>query len=303
MCHFTSDAVSTFLQQFSIMVKQQEQQSILLFTDGSCLKNPGRGGWAVVQLQEDGSTIEASGGARLTTNNRMELRAAIEGLRMNPIGKDYLIKLHTDSQLVVNGIEQGWAVRWRANGWMRNKKDKTENPDLWAELLTEVEKRNVKFVWVKGHAGHPQNERCDVLAKDAAMNQNEADIYYERMLSDKNTITNSADESGDSTTVNTKNVPVNQETLTVRKKQSNSHRSETLFDDYESETKANERGNFNEVQRASSFAKNQPGMPYTVKYNLTEKQIEVSHPTQGAITIPIADVLGVIKSIQNVLKT
>lgn len=285
------------------MINQQSEQPIHLFTDGSCLKNPGRGGWAVVQLQKDGSTIEASGGARLTTNNRMELRAAIEGLRMNPIGKDYLIILHTDSQLVVNGIEQGWAVRWRANKWMRNKKDKAENPDLWAELLIEVEKRKVKFVWVKGHAGHPQNERCDVLAKDSAMNQNGADTYYEQMLADKNLLSNTATVAESGTTVYYPNSHQSQSILSTNKKLTQSNQSETLFDNYESETTTESSGGSSEVQRSSSFAKNQPGMPYSVKYNLTEKQIEVSHPTQGSITIPISDVLGVIKSIQNVLKT
>src|SRR5215213_10137267 len=107
-------------------------KQVVIYTDGACSGNPGPGGYGVVMLY-NGHRKELSGGFRLTTNNRMEMLAAIEGLRTL---KDRCeVRLHSDSQYVINGIKQGWAERWRANGWMRNKKDKAVNPDLWAQLL------------------------------------------------------------------------------------------------------------------------------------------------------------------------
>lgn len=155
-------------------------REIVIHTDGSCLSNPGRGGWAVVIEDSDGRR-ELSGGARLTTNNRMEIRAALEALRATPEGADALVTITTDSQLLVNSVEKGWAAKWRANRWMRNKTDKAENPDLWGELLAEIERRRVRFVWTKAHVGTLENERCDVLAKAAAENATERDEYYERL--------------------------------------------------------------------------------------------------------------------------
>lgn len=154
-------------------------REICIHTDGSCLSNPGRGGWAVV-IEDAHGRRELSGGARLTTNNRMEIRAAIEALRATPANAESLVTITTDSQLLVNSIEKGWAAKWRSKNWMRNAKDKAENPDLWDQLLSEIEKRRVRFVWTKAHVGTIENERCDFLAKSAAENATETDDVYER---------------------------------------------------------------------------------------------------------------------------
>jgi ribonuclease HI len=138
---------------------------ISVYTDGGCRGNPGPGGYGVIIL-EGGRRTELAGGFRLTTNNRMELMACIEALRALPGGAD--IVLHSDSRYVVNGIGKGWARKWRTNGWMRTKSEAAENSDLWAELLKLCETRRVAFVWVHGHAGHRENERCDELATSAA---------------------------------------------------------------------------------------------------------------------------------------
>lgn len=156
-------------------------RDIIIYTDGSCLHNPGRGGWAAVVIDGE-SRYELSGGVVLSTNNRMEIRAAIEALRSLDANDsvNMSIKIYSDSQLLVNSIQQGWAVRWRANNWKRNKKDKAENPDLWAKLLPEIEKRKVEFIWIRAHVGTAENERCDVLAKAAAENATEHDTVYEQ---------------------------------------------------------------------------------------------------------------------------
>lgn len=157
-------------------------QEICIHTDGSCLSNPGRGGWAVV-IEDAHGRRELSGGARLTTNNRMEIRAAIEALRATPANAESLVTITTDSQLLVNSIEKGWAAKWRSKNWMRNAKDKAENPDLWDQLLAEIEKRRVRFMWTKAHVGTIENERCDFLAKNAAENASETDDIYEKLKS------------------------------------------------------------------------------------------------------------------------
>jgi len=109
---------------------------------------------------------EISGGFAHTTNNRMELTACIEALRL--LQRACKVTLFSDSRYVVQGIEKGWARRWRANHWMRNADEPAENPDLWAELLQLCEKHQVRLIWLRGHAGHPENERCDQLAVAAA---------------------------------------------------------------------------------------------------------------------------------------
>ena len=134
---------------------------VTIFTDGACSGNPGPGGWGAV-LRCGGREKELSGGEPQTTNNRMELTAVIEALKALKIPCKVL--LVTDSKYVVDGIEKGWAQKWRANGWMRNKKEPALNPDLWQTLLNLLEIHSVTFQWVKGHAGHPENERCDALA-------------------------------------------------------------------------------------------------------------------------------------------
>ncbi|MEW6127337.1 MAG: ribonuclease HI [Acidobacteriota bacterium] len=138
---------------------------VTIYTDGGCIGNPGPGGYGVVLLF-NGSRKELSGGFRLTTNNRMELMAAIVALEA--LKRPCQIRLHSDSKYLVDAMELGWAKRWRANNWKRNKKEKALNPDLWERLLVLCENHEVEFVWVKAHAGNRENERCDYLAKQAA---------------------------------------------------------------------------------------------------------------------------------------
>ena len=137
------------------------QKFVELYTDGSCLSNPGPGGGGAI-LRYRGHEKELCGGEPDTTNNRMELTAAIEGL--SALKEPCRVTLYSDSQYLINGMQKGWAQKWKANGWMRNKKDPAINPDLWDKLLTLFAYHQVTLVWVKGHAGHPENERCDQLA-------------------------------------------------------------------------------------------------------------------------------------------
>lgn len=152
-------------------------KQVVIYTDGACLGNPGPGGYGVVMLY-GANRKELSGGFRLTTNNRMELMAAIVALRA--LKTKCVVKLHSDSQYVVQAIQQGWAARWQAQNWMRNKKEKAINPDLWAQLLELCRQHEVEFIWVRGHAGNRENERCDQLAVAAAQQANlPADEGYE----------------------------------------------------------------------------------------------------------------------------
>ena len=139
--------------------------TIIIYTDGGCRGNPGPGGYGVVILDDTGR-VELSGGFRLTTNNRMELLAGIVALEALP--RPSIVLLHSDSRYVVNGISKGWAKKWRANNWLRTRSEPAENADLWARLLESCERHQVKFIWVPGHAGHDENERCDLLATRAA---------------------------------------------------------------------------------------------------------------------------------------
>ena len=132
-----------------------------IYTDGACRSNPGRGGWGAV-LVYNGVEKELSGGEPMTTNNRMELTAAIEALSI--LKEPCRVTLTSDSKYVVDAITKGWAVSWRAKGWKKADKSPALNPDLWEKLLALLEKHEVEFVWVKGHDGHPYNERCDKLA-------------------------------------------------------------------------------------------------------------------------------------------
>jgi len=144
-------------------------QNVVMYTDGGCLGNPGPGGYGVV-LMCGKHRKELSEGYKLTTNNRMELLACIKGLEA--LKEPCNVTIHTDSQYVVNGIMKGWARKWRSNGWKRNKKDKAINPDLWGRLLDSCDAHDVTFKWVKGHAGHKENERCDYLANSAGSRPN-----------------------------------------------------------------------------------------------------------------------------------
>jgi len=139
-------------------------QDVIVFTDGSCLGNPGKGGWAILII-EDNSTKEFFGSEKTTTNNRMELIAAINAVKKTKSKKK--VKIVTDSKYVKNGIET-WINNWKKNNWKTSNKQNVKNKDLWIELDTLIQKRNINWSWVKGHANSLYNERVDLLAKNAA---------------------------------------------------------------------------------------------------------------------------------------
>lgn len=134
---------------------------VSIYTDGACSGNPGPGGWGAV-LVCGNNEKELCGGEPDTTNNRMELTAVIQAL--TALKRPCEVTLTTDSKYIVDAVNLGWAKKWQKNNWMRTPKDKAKNPDLWQALLELLEIHNVKFIWVKGHAGHKYNERCDELA-------------------------------------------------------------------------------------------------------------------------------------------
>ena len=142
----------------------QPDNLVTIFTDGSCLSNPGPGGWAAVLRWRDNEK-EIVGHEADTTNNRMELKAAIMGL--NAVTWAMPIALHTDSRYVMNGV-QDWMPRWKANGWKTASKKPVANQDLWEQLDQAVQRHDITWLWVKGHAGNEFNERCDQLARSAA---------------------------------------------------------------------------------------------------------------------------------------
>lgn len=157
-----------------------ETGKIVIYTDGGALNNPGPGGYGVVIMNGPASK-ELSKGFRLTTNNRMELMACIEGLKA--VKASLPIVLYSDSKYVVDGITKGWAEKWRANGWMRTKSEPAINADLWGKLLKLNKKHDVIYCWVKGHAGIDGNERCDTLATRAASgSQLSTDTAYEKSV-------------------------------------------------------------------------------------------------------------------------
>ena len=134
---------------------------IQIFTDGACSGNPGPGGWGAI-LRYKAHEKELSGGEAETTNNRMELMALIAALEQ--LKEPCEIDLCSDSQYVINGLQKGWAKGWRARGWKKADKSPALNSDLWARLLDLSEAHTIDYNWIKGHAGHPENERCDRLA-------------------------------------------------------------------------------------------------------------------------------------------
>lgn len=155
-----------------------ESKNVTIYTDGACIENPGPGGYGVVLIYEGRRKVLA-GGFRLTTNNRMEIMAAIVGLQT--LKAKCAVTIYSDSKYLVDGISKGWAARWRTNGWMRNSKEKAINPDLWKKLLELCAQHEVKFEWVKGHAGNKENERCDSLSLQAAkLRDLPADDPYEK---------------------------------------------------------------------------------------------------------------------------
>ena len=135
-------------------------KEVELYTDGACRGNPGKGGYGAI-LVYGKYEKEISGGERETTNNRMELMAAIAGLEA--LKEPCRVKLYSDSKYLVDAYNQGWVYSWRESGWRRGK-DELKNPDLWDRLFSLTEKHDVSFIWVKGHNGHDYNERCDALA-------------------------------------------------------------------------------------------------------------------------------------------
>ena len=148
-------------------------KKVRLYTDGACRGNPGRGGWGAILVYR-GIEKELSGGENLTTNNRMELTAAIEVL--SSLREPCEVTLTSDSKYLIDALTLGWAESWRAKGWKKADRSPALNPDLWERLLELVAIHQVKFVWVKGHDGHPYNERCDRLATDFADSLPEADV-------------------------------------------------------------------------------------------------------------------------------
>lgn len=137
-----------------------DEPVVEIWTDGACKGNPGPGGWGAL-LRSNGHEKELFGGEELTTNNRMELQAVIEALRA--LKEPCRVTLHVDSQYVMNGITK-WITGWKRNGWRTASKKPVKNEDLWRALDEEVARHDVRWVWVRGHAGDPGNERADTLA-------------------------------------------------------------------------------------------------------------------------------------------
>ncbi len=136
-------------------------KTVTLYTDGACSGNPGPGGWGAI-LEYQGTEKELSGGEASTTNNRMELTAVIAGL--SALKEPCIVELYSDSKYVIDGLSLGWAASWRKNGWKKADKKPALNPDLWEKLLNLVEKHQLHYHWVKGHAENEKNNRCDQLA-------------------------------------------------------------------------------------------------------------------------------------------
>ena len=147
----------------------EKAKHVTIYTDGACIGNPGPGGYGVILLYQ-GHKKELSGGYRKTTNNRMEIMAAIVGL--GALKEQCKVTLYSDSEYLVKAMSRRWTQKWRANGWKRNRRAKVLNPDLWERLLQLCEYHEVQFNWVKGHAGTPENIRCDELAMQAAQQPN-----------------------------------------------------------------------------------------------------------------------------------
>ncbi len=136
-------------------------KSVKLYTDGACSNNPGPGGWGAI-LVYNGKEKVLSGGERQTTNNRMELLAVINGLEA--LKEPCEVELCSDSKYVIDGLSKGWAASWKMNGWIKSDKKAALNSELWERLLEVSKVHKLSYVWIKGHQGHPYNERCDRLA-------------------------------------------------------------------------------------------------------------------------------------------
>ena len=136
-------------------------KTVTLYTDGACSGNPGPGGWGAI-LEYNGHELELSGGENNTTNNRMELTAVIRGLER--LKEPCVVELYSDSKYVIDALEKGWAWGWKKRGWIKSDKQPALNPDLWETLLGLTMRHELHCHWVKGHADHPKNNRCDELA-------------------------------------------------------------------------------------------------------------------------------------------
>lgn len=154
--------IKLFKINFGVYINMKH---VYIYTDGSCKCNPGPGGWCAILVYGAHERV-ISGGEAQTTNNRMELTAIIEALRA--LKERCRVTLTSDSKYALDALQNGWASSWRANGWKKADKSKALNPDLWEALLDEVGKHDISYVWVKGHAGHPYNERCDKEAQAKA---------------------------------------------------------------------------------------------------------------------------------------
>ena len=140
-------------------------KEVIIYTDGACKGNPGPGGYGAVLMYKN-HRKEISGGDKQTTNNRMEIMAAIVALET--LTMPCKVTLFSDSRYLVDAITKGWAIKWKRNNWMRTKKDPALNADLWERLLSVIDKHEVTFYWVRGHTGQAENERCDQLASTEA---------------------------------------------------------------------------------------------------------------------------------------
>ncbi|ROL62490.1 ribonuclease HI [Bacteroidetes/Chlorobi group bacterium ChocPot_Mid] len=147
-----------------------KKKKVIIYTDGSSLGNPGPGGWGAVLIYGK-YRKEISGGFKLTTNNRMELLAAIEALKALKTDRRSVVQLHTDSSYLVNSLTKGWLEKWQRDKWKKKTKP-VPNADLWKQLVRQKNKHNVEFIWVPAHTGIIENERCDKLAKEAAAQDN-----------------------------------------------------------------------------------------------------------------------------------
>lgn len=152
-------------------------KKVQIYTDGASSGNPGPGGYGVVLIYNN-HRKELSGGFRKTTNNRMELMAVIAGLKA--LKTKCKVTVYSDSKYIVDAVAKGWLENWAAKGWVRNKKDKLSNPDLWQEIYGLLKKHDVDFKWVEGHKGNTENERCDYLAVQASQKPNlPPDVNFE----------------------------------------------------------------------------------------------------------------------------
>ena len=153
---------------------------VIIYTDGACRGNPGPGGWGVLLRYKDNEK-QLKGAESETTNNRMELLVCIEGLKALKFPCN--VTIYSDSKYVVQAVEDGWIRGWMARGWVTKSKEPVKNKDLWLEFISYLNKHTVSMVWVKGHAGNKENERCDLLATEhAAKSDLPADEAFEQFL-------------------------------------------------------------------------------------------------------------------------